>query len=75
MGMESGPKSLMLLGAVLLVAGLVWQFGGNFLHLGKLPGDIRIERDNFRFYFPLTTGILISLILTLILNLAGRMGK
>lgn len=60
-------KMMIIGGIVLIVAGLLWQVGGRFLHLGKLPGDIVVEKENFRFYFPLATSILISVILSLIL--------
>jgi hypothetical protein len=52
---------------------VVWYFFGNKLHfLGRLPGDIRVERDNFRFYFPFTTMILLSLLFTVVLNLIKK---
>lgn len=54
------------------VGGLIW-LGGRFLPLGRLPGDILIRRESFTFYFPLTTAIVISVILTLILNLIQRL--
>jgi hypothetical protein len=62
---------LIILGVVLILAGLLWPWLTK-LGLGRLPGDIVVERDNFRFYFPLTTSILISLVLSLILWLLGR---
>lgn len=56
-----------------MVVGLVVYFFGNKLHwIGRLPGDIRIERENARFYFPLTTMILFSVLLTVIINLVKR---
>ncbi len=55
-----------LFGAVLVVVGLALWFGPKVPWLGRLPGDIAIERGSFRFYFPLATCILISLVLTLI---------
>jgi hypothetical protein len=58
------PKLLIGAGLFLISLGLFWQFGGKFLHLGKLPGDISIEKENFRFYFPLGTSILLSLLLS-----------
>lgn len=64
-------RILLVLGAVLLVLGLFWPWIAK-LGLGRLPGDIAIERDGFRFYFPLTTSIVVSLILTLILWLFRR---
>jgi len=65
-------KILMLLGAILLALGAILSFGGKFGWLGRLPGDFRFERGSFSFYFPLATSILLSLILTLVLNLFFR---
>jgi hypothetical protein len=62
---------LIILGVVLIVAGLLWPWLTK-LGLGRLPGDIVIERDNFRMYIPITTSILISVILSLILWLLNR---
>jgi hypothetical protein len=62
---------LITLGIVLLVAGLLWPFLQK-LGLGRLPGDIVVERGNFRFYLPLGTSILISIVLTLVLWLLNR---
>jgi hypothetical protein len=62
---------LIILGVVLIVAGLLWPWLGK-LGLGRLPGDIVIERDNFRAYIPITTSIVISLLLSLILWLLNR---
>jgi hypothetical protein len=64
--MEQGPKFLLYLGGALIVASLVWQWGGKFLKLGRLPGDIVIEKENFKFYAPIATSLLISAVLTLI---------
>ena len=63
-------KYLILIGAIILVLGIfIYFFGGSLKWLGHLPGDIRIERGNFRFYFPVTTIILINLILFLIVKI------
>ena len=62
---------LIILGIVLLFAGLLWPWLSK-LGLGRLPGDIVIERENFRFYLPITTSILISIVLSLILWLINR---
>ena len=62
---------LIILGAVLIVAGLLWPWLTK-LGLGRLPGDIVIERDNFRAYIPITTSIVISVALSLILWLLNR---
>jgi hypothetical protein len=62
-------KYLILIGGAILVLGItIYFFGGSLKWLGHLPGDIRIERENFRFYFPLTTLILINLVIYLILR-------
>ncbi|MCS7010937.1 MAG: DUF2905 domain-containing protein [Anaerolineales bacterium] len=74
--MESFGRTLLLIGLVLvLLGGLIVLVARFNLPLGRLPGDIRIERENFRFYFPLATGLLISLVLTVILNLIARLWK
>lgn len=61
-------KVLIALGIALLVLGLLWPLLTK-LGLGRLPGDLSVEREGFRFYFPVTTSILISLILTLLVSL------
>lgn len=63
-------KWIIAAGLFILLAGVIIYFFHDKLHwLGNLPGDIRIERENFRFYFPLTTMILMSLIIHLILRI------
>ncbi len=59
-------KSLIIIGLVIAAVGVIFALGGKFSWFGRLPGDIHIKRDNFTFYFPLATCILISLILSLI---------
>lgn len=67
-------KYLIVTGLILVVAGLLWYFFGDKLGwVGRLPGDIRIERPGFRFYFPFTTMILGSLLLSLIMYLIRRL--
>ena len=74
--MESLGRTLMIGGIVLLlIGGLIFLSARFGLPLGHLPGDIRIERENFKFYFPLTSGLLVSLVLTLILNIVARLLK
>lgn len=70
--MNQLPKMLISLGAILIVVGIIWQLGGKFLSLGKLPGDIIIRRENSTFYFPIVTSIVISIVLSLILYIIGR---
>lgn len=59
-------RFLIILGLLILVVGLLWPWLSR-LPLGRLPGDFLIRRDGFSFYFPLATGLLVSLILTLLL--------
>ncbi|WP_018613694.1 DUF2905 domain-containing protein [Segetibacter koreensis] len=73
MGSQAG-KFIIYIGIVVTVIGILIYFFHNKLNwVGRLPGDIRIERENFKFYFPLTTMILLSLLLTLIINLLKRL--
>ena len=58
-------KTLVILGIVLLALGLVWPWISQ-IPFGRLPGDIVIKRDNFSFYFPVTTMVIISLVLSLL---------
>ena len=67
--MNPVAKFLIIAGAVLIVAGLFWQVGGRFLHLGRLPGDIVVEKENFSFYFPIVSCIVVSIVLSLIFYL------
>ena len=62
---------LIILGVVLVVLGLLWPWLTK-LGLGRLPGDIVIERENFRGYIPITTSLLISIVLSLVLWLLNR---
>jgi hypothetical protein len=71
--MATNPgKLLIILGIALTVLGLLLTFAGKLPWLGKLPGDIRIERENFSFYFPLGTCLLLSLLLSLLFWLFRR---
>jgi len=65
------PRLLVTLGVILVIAGLAWPLLAR-LGLGRLPGDFRIERDGFTFYFPLTSGIIVSLLISLILWLLRK---
>jgi len=70
--MESFGKMLILFGISIVVLGFIFAVGGKIPWLGQLPGDIYIQKGRFTFYFPLTTCLLISLILTLVLYLFRR---
>ncbi len=65
-------KTLVYLGLFLVVVGLILSWGGKIPWLGHLPGDIYIQRERFTFYFPLTTCLVISVIITLVLYLFRR---
>jgi len=65
-------KTLIYLGILLIVVGLIFSLGGKIPWLGHLPGDIYIQRERFTFYFPLTTCLLISVIITLVLYFFRR---
>lgn len=67
-----GPKVLITIGGLLVVAGVIWHFGGKYLPFGKLPGDITIERENMKIYFPLATSIVLSVLLSLIVYLVNK---
>ncbi len=62
---------LIILGVILVIAGLLWPWLVK-MGLGNLPGDIRIVRKGFVFYFPLTSGLIVSVVLTLILWIFRR---
>jgi uncharacterized protein HemY len=70
--MHELAKTLILLGAVLIVAGLLLLVLPKTPFIGKLPGDILIKRENFTFSFPLATSIVISIIISLILYFVGK---
>lgn len=56
----------------MLVVGLLMEFGGKFLPLGHLPGDIHITSEHGSFYFPIVTCVVIRIILSVLLNFFGR---
>jgi hypothetical protein len=64
-------RTLILLGIVILVVGLLWPYLSR-IGLGRLPGDIVIERENMTFYFPIVTCLLVSVVLSLVLWAANR---
>ena len=69
MDQQSG-KYILIVGIFIVLAGLlIYFFYDYFKWIGKLPGDIRIEKENFRFYFPLATMIVFSIIITIIINI------
>ena len=71
---QQAGKYIIVAGIFIVVAGiLIFFFHDYFKWFGKLPGDIRIEKGNFRFYFPVVTFIIISIVLTIIINIVKRL--
>lgn len=64
--MNDMPKMIITLGIVLIIIGLIWKF------IGKLPGDIVIKKENFTFYFPVVTCIVVSIVLSAIFYIIGK---
>jgi len=72
MNHETG-KYIILAGVMLIILGVIIYFFHDKLHwIGRLPGDIRIEKENFRIYFPITTMIIFSLAITAIIQIIKR---
>jgi len=69
---DSFGKTLIYLGVILVIVGVVLHYGGKFFSLGRLPGDIHWEKGNFSFHFPIVTSLILSILLTIILNLFTR---
>ena len=70
---SSTGRYIILAGIGIVVIGIIIYFFGGRLHwIGRLPGDIRMERGNSRFYFPITTMIIFSIILTVVIHLVRR---
>ncbi|MDP3804035.1 MAG: DUF2905 domain-containing protein [Candidatus Omnitrophota bacterium] len=70
--MNSMGKTLVLFGIVLVVIGGIFMLGGRFSWFGRLPGDIYVQRKNCAFFFPITTSIIISIVLSIIFMLLRR---
>jgi hypothetical protein len=62
-------KILIIVGIVCVAVGILFVFAHKIPYIGRLPGDIYIKKENFSFYFPITTSIIISIILTIIFSL------
>jgi uncharacterized protein HemY len=65
-------KALIFLGLLIVIVGVFFSLGGKIPWLGRLPGDLMIEREGYTYYFPLTTCILISVIISLVLYFFRR---
>jgi uncharacterized protein HemY len=68
-------KILIFFGVILIFLGLIFSFAAKIPYLGKLPGDIVIQRENFTFYFPLTTGLILSILFSLVFYLISKFLK
>ncbi len=71
--MDSLPRALVILGVTLLVVGALLHWVPGVPLLGKLPGDLRIERPGFRFYLPITSCVVVSVALSGLLSLLARL--
>ncbi len=65
-------KTLIILGLLIALVGVVLTFVGRVPWLGRLPGDIHVQRGNWSFYFPLATSLVLSVVLSLVFYLFGR---
>jgi hypothetical protein len=70
---QATGKYIILIGVTIIIVGVVIYFFHNYFKwFGKLPGDIRIEKENFKFYFPVVTMIIVSLVATILINIARK---
>ncbi len=72
MNITEAARILIILGAALIVLGVLLSYAAKLGFLGKLPGDIKIEKENFSFYFPIATCIVLSILLTILGNIFLR---
>jgi len=70
--MQDFGRLLFVVGLVIALVGILITFAGKIPWIGRLPGDILIRRENYTFYFPITTSILASILLTLLFWLLSR---
>jgi len=70
--MQGQGKYLIIAGCVLIIAGLLFTYGSKVPFLGKLPGDFLVKKENFTFYFPLVTSLLLSLLFSLVMYFIRR---
>lgn len=74
--MDRMGKAIVVIGIFIVLIGLVvWLWGDKLRWIGRLPGDIRIERENYSFYMPITTMVLISVVISGILWFLKHLGK
>lgn len=72
MNQDTG-KYILIIGIVVVIIGVLVYFFNDKLHwIGRLPGDIRVEKENFKFYFPITTMIIFSILITIVVRIVRR---
>ncbi|MFP4060226.1 MAG: DUF2905 domain-containing protein [Bacteroidales bacterium] len=72
--MQQAGRYIIIFGIIIFIIGVIaYFFGDKLTWLGRLPGDIRVEKENFRFYFPITTMIILSILLSLILYIIRKL--
>lgn len=64
--MSPVSKALIFIGVILILSGLIWHFTGGKIPFGKLPGDFRYETENTKIYVPITTSIILSILLSMV---------
>lgn len=69
---EALGKTILIFGLVMVIIGGLMVTGGKLFGLGRLPGDIVIQKENFSFYFPIATSIILSILITIFLNIFAR---
>ena len=72
MNPETGKVIMIIGGSIVLVGALIYFFHDKLHWIGRLPGDIRVEKENFRFYFPVTTMIIFSVVLTVLIRIVRK---
>ncbi|HEX8314557.1 MAG TPA: DUF2905 domain-containing protein [Flavisolibacter sp.] len=72
MDQNTGKYIIVFGGLIILIGLVIYFFGDKLSWIGRLPGDIRVEKENFRFYFPIVTMVLFSILITVIVNLIRR---
>ncbi|MFT3825975.1 MAG: DUF2905 domain-containing protein [Chitinophagaceae bacterium] len=73
MNSDTGKYIMLIGGAIVLIGAVIWFFHDKLHWIGHLPGDIRVKRENFRFYFPFTTMLIVTILLTVIVNIIRKL--
>lgn len=74
--MEPNAKIIIYAGIIIVVIGIIYYyFGAYFTWIGRMPGDIRVDKENFSFYFPITTMIIISIVINLLIRLYSYLSQ